>query len=155
LAPQLAVTLVFFFWPAGQAVWYSTRREDPFGLASEFAGLDNFIAVLSDPLYLDSLWVTLVFSVAVTLLALVPSLFLAVMADRVLRGAAFYKTVLLTPYAIAPAIAGVLWLFLFNPGVGIIAYALRALGVDWNYLLNGGQALSLVIVAASWKQIAY
>jgi sn-glycerol 3-phosphate transport system permease protein len=155
VAPQLAVTLVFFFWPAGQAVWYSTRREDPFGLASEFAGIDNFVAVLSDPYYLDSIWITFVFSIAVTLLALVPSLFLAVMADRVVRGAAFYKTVLLTPYAIAPAIAGVLWLFLFNPGVGIVAYGLRALGYDWNYLLNGNQAMVLVVIAASWKQIAY
>src|SRR3954454_17885590 len=112
LAPQLLVTLVFFFWPAGQAVWYSTRREDPFGLRSAFVGLDNFAAVLSDPGYLDTLWITIVFSVSVTLLALVPSLLLAVMADRVIRGAAVYKTVLLTPYAIAPAIAGVLWLFL-------------------------------------------
>jgi len=155
LAPQLLVTLVFFFWPAAQAVWYSTRREDPFGLRSAFVGLDNFAAVLSDPLYLDSLWITLVFSVSVTLLALVPSLLLAVMADRVIRGAAVYKTVLLTPYAIAPAIAGVLWLFLFSPGIGIVAWPLRAIGIDWNFVLRGGQALFLVIIASAWKQIAY
>jgi sn-glycerol 3-phosphate transport system permease protein len=155
LAPQLLVTLVFFFWPAGQAVWYSTRREDPFGLRSAFVGLDNFVTILTDPGYLDSLWITVVFSVSVTLLALVPSLLLAVMADRVIRGAAAYKTVLLTPYAIAPAIAGVLWLFLFNPGIGIVAWPLRALGIDWNFVLRGGQALFLVIVASAWKQIAY
>jgi sn-glycerol 3-phosphate transport system permease protein len=155
LAPQLLVTLVFFFWPAGQAVWYSTRREDPFGLRSAFVGLDNFAAVLSDPGYLDALWVTIVFSVSVTLLALVPSLLLAVMADGVIRGAAVYKTVLLTPYAIAPAIAGVLWLFLFSPGIGIVAWPLRAIGVDWNFVLRGGQALFLVILASAWKQIAY
>jgi len=155
LAPQLAVTLVFFFWPAGQAVWYSTRREDPFGLRSAFVGLDNFAAVLSDPLYLDSLSITAIFSVSVTLLALVPSLLLAVMADRVIRGAAFYKTVLLTPYAVAPAVAGVLWLFLFAPGIGIVAWPLRWIGVDWNFVLRGGQALFLVILASAWKQIAY
>jgi sn-glycerol 3-phosphate transport system permease protein len=155
LAPQVAVTLVFFFWPAAQAIWQSTRREDPFGLASRFVGLDNFAAVLAEPSYVNSLAVTAVFSLAVTVLAIVPSLLLAVMADRVVRGAAVYKTILLTPYAIAPAVAGVLWLFLFNPGVGVVAYALRAVGYDWNYLLNGTQALILVIVASAWKQISY
>src|SRR5919199_1923655 len=154
LAPQLAVTLVFFFWPAAQAIWQSLHREDPFGLASRFVGLANFTAVLSEPTYINSLATTAVFSLAVTVLAIVPSLLLAVMADRVVRGATVYKTILLTPYAIAPAVAGVLWLFLFNPGVGIVAYALRAIGYDWNYLLNGPQALVLVIVASAWKQIS-
>jgi sn-glycerol 3-phosphate transport system permease protein len=155
LAPQLAVTLVFFFWPAGQAIWQSLHREDPFGLSSHFVGLDNFAAVLSDPTYLHSLGVTAVFSVSVTALAVVPSLLLAVMADRVLRGSTFYKTVLLAPYALAPAVAGVLWLFLFNPGTGIVAYWLRAAGIDWNYFLDGNQALALVIIAAAWKQLSY
>src|SRR5690242_5595623 len=155
LAPQLAVTLVFFFWPAGQAIWQSLHREDPFGLSARFVGIDNFSAVLADPTYLHSLGVTAVFSVAVTVLAVAPALLLAVMADRVLRGAAFYKTVLLAPYAVAPAVAGVLWLFLFNPGIGIVAYWLRAVGIDWNYLLDGNQALALVALAAAWKQISY
>ena len=155
LAPQLAVTLVFFFWPAAQAIWQSVHREDPFGLSSRFVGLDNFAGVLAEPSYVNSLAVTAVFSIAVTLLAIVPSLLLAVMADRVLRGAAIYKTVLLAPYAVAPAVAGVLWLFLFNPGIGIVSYWLSAAGIDWNYLLDGSQALALVILAAAWKQISY
>jgi len=155
LAPQIAVTLVFFFWPAGQAVWYSTRREDPFGLSSVFAGLDNFTDILTDPGYLHSLAITAVFSVAVTVLALVPSLLLAVMADRVAKGRAVYSTILLLPYAIAPAIAGVLWLFMFQPSLGIVAYWLHCAGINWNYVLDGDQAMLLVILAAAWKQISY
>jgi sn-glycerol 3-phosphate transport system permease protein len=155
LAPQLAVTLVFFFWPAAQAVWQSLHREDAFGLTVRFVGADNFRAVLGDPAYLHSLAVTAVFSLAVTLLALLPALLLAVMADRARRGAALYGTLLLAPYAVAPVVAGVLWLFLFNPGIGLVAYALRGLGVDWNYLLNGRQALALVVIAAAWKQMSY
>src|SRR5437588_1469143 len=155
LAPQLAVTLVFFFWPAAQAILQSVRREDAFGLSTQFVGAENFVAVVTDPLYLASAEVTVLFSIAVAVLALAPGLLFAVMADRVVRGAAIYKTVLLLPYAIAPAIAGVLWLFLFNPSVGIIAVLLRRLGVDWNYLLDGGQAMWLVILAAAWKQISY
>lgn len=155
LLPQLAVTLVFFFWPAAQAIWQSTHREDPFGLSSRFVGAANFAAIFADPDYGHSLAVTAVFSIAVTLLAIAPSLLLAVMADRVVRGATAYKTILLAPYAVAPAVAGVLWLFLFNPGIGVVAAWLRAAGIDWNYLLNGPQALALVIIAAAWKQISY
>jgi sn-glycerol 3-phosphate transport system permease protein len=155
LLPQLAVTLVFFFWPAAQAMLQSVRREDAFGLSSRFVGAENFADVLGDPLYLGSVGVTAVFSIAVALLALLPGLLFAVMADRVVRAAGLYKTVLLLPYAIAPAIAGVLWLFLFNPSVGIVAVWLRVAGVDWNYLLDGRQALLLVILAAAWKQISY
>jgi sn-glycerol 3-phosphate transport system permease protein len=155
VAPQLAVTLVFFFWPAAQAFWQSVHREDPFGLSSHFVGLANYAAVLADPDYLASILRTLVFSAAVTVLVMVPSLLLAVMADRVVRAAAAYKTVLLLPYAVAPAVAGVLWLFLLYPGVGPGAFALGRLGIDWNYLLNGGQAMALVIVIAAWKQLSY
>jgi sn-glycerol 3-phosphate transport system permease protein len=155
LTPQLAVTLVFFFWPAGQAIWQSVERQDPFGLSTVFVGIDNFAALFADPDYLASFSITAFFSFAVALLALAPGLLLAVMADRVVRGAAFYKAVLLLPYAIAPAIAGVLWMFLFNPSIGVVAAALRDLGIDWNYLLNGNQAMMLVILAAAWKQISY
>jgi sn-glycerol 3-phosphate transport system permease protein len=155
LVPQLAVTIVFFFWPAGQAVLQSVRGGDAFGLATRFVGIDNFAALYADPDYLASFAITAFFSVAVALLALAPGLLLAVMADRVVKGAAFYKTVLLMPYAIAPAIAGVLWMFLFNPTIGVLAAALRAVGIDWNYLLDGGQAMLLVILAAAWKQISY
>ncbi len=155
LLPQLAVTIVFFFWPAGQAIWQSVERQDPFGLSTMFVGIENFAALFADPDYLASFSMTALFSFAVALLALAPGLLLAAMADRVVRGAAFYKTVLLLPYAIAPAIAGVLWMFLFNPSIGVVAAALRDLGIDWNYLLNGNQAMLLVILAAAWKQISY
>jgi sn-glycerol 3-phosphate transport system permease protein len=153
--PQLAVTVVFFFWPAGQAILQSVQRQDAFGLSTRFVGLENFAAVLADPHYLASVEITLLFSIAVASFALAPGLLLAVMANQVTRGGTLYKTLLLLPYAVAPAIASVLWLFLFNPSVGIIAVALRRTGIDWNYILNGPQALLLVILAAAWKQISY
>ncbi len=153
--PQLAVTVIFFFWPAAQAIVQSVQGGDAFGLATRFVGVENFTTLFEDPNYLFSFAVTALFSVAVALLALAPGLLFAVMADRVVRGAAFYKTVLLLPYAIAPAIAGVLWMFLFNPSIGVVADWLRRAGIDWNYLLDGGQAMLLVIVAAAWKQISY
>jgi sn-glycerol 3-phosphate transport system permease protein len=155
LAPQLAITLVFFIWPASRALWQSLLQEDPFGLRTSFVWLDNFERVLSDPGYLHSLQVTLVFSVAVTVSGLAIALLLAVMADRVIKGAGAYKTVLIWPYAVAPAIAGVLWLFMFNPTIGILAYLLKSVGIGWNHQLNGGQAMVLVVVAATWKQISY
>jgi sn-glycerol 3-phosphate transport system permease protein len=155
VAPQIAITLVFFIWPAFQALRQSVFREDPFGLRSRFVGLDNFEHVLTDPTYIDSLWTTAFFSICVTAMSLSIALLLAVMADRVTRGATVYKTLLIWPYAVAPAIAGVLWLFLFNPTIGVIAYALRKIGVDWNPLVNGGDAMLLVIIAAAWKQISY
>lgn len=155
LTPQLAVTIVFFFWPAAQALLQSVRREDPFGLSTRFVGMENFAAILADPSYLASVAISFVFSLAVAVLALGSGLLFGAMADRVVRGAALYRTVLLLPYAIAPAIAGVLWLFLFNPSFGIVGSALRHAGIDWNYLLDGRQALLLVILAAAWKQIGY
>jgi sn-glycerol 3-phosphate transport system permease protein len=155
VAPQLAITLVFFFWPAAEAVYFSTQQQDAFGLSTLFVGFENFTNLFGDPDYLHAFQVTAIFSVAVTALAMLPALLLAVMADRVVRFAAVYKTALMLPYAVAPAIAGVLWLFLFAPGIGIVANALKWLGVDWNYLLNGNQALLLVIIAAAWKQLSY
>jgi sn-glycerol 3-phosphate transport system permease protein len=155
LMPQLLVTAVFFFWPAAQALRQSVERQDAFALSTQFVGLANFAAILADPAYLASVEVSFVFSLAVAVLALAPGLLFAVMADRVVRGAAFYKTVLVLPYAIAPAIAGVLWLFLFHPSFGVIGAALRRVGIDWNYLLDARQALALVILAAAWKQIGY
>lgn len=155
LTPQVAVTLVFFIWPAGQALLQSTLIQDPFGLSSEFVFLDNFIFVLSDPLYFRSVLTTAIFSVSVAGLALTIALFLAAKADAILSGKLFYRTLLVWPYAVAPAIAGVLFLFMFNPRVGVLSSGLEALGVDWNYLLNGGQAMMLVIGASAWKQISY
>ncbi|GGG30609.1 glycerol-3-phosphate transporter permease [Caldovatus sediminis] len=155
LAPQIAVTLVFFFWPAGQAIRQSVLREDPFGLRSEFVGLENFREVLADPLYLNAVWNTAVFSAAVAALALGAALFLAVLADKQIRGAGAYKTLLIWPYAVAPAVAAVLWLFLFHPSIGLVGRALNAAGIAWDYKLNGAQAMALVILASAWKQVSY
>lgn len=155
VAPQIAITLIFFFWPAGQALFQSVLEEDAFGLSTRFVGLDNFERVFSDPLYLNSFTVTAIFSLAVAFFGLSTSLLMAVMADRVIRGATAYKTMLIWPYAVAPAVAGVLWGFMFNPSVGIITYALHKIGYDWNYVLNGNQALLLVVIAACWNQVPY
>src|ERR1051325_9519539 len=155
LTPQLLVTIIFFFWPAAQAIQQSVTGGDAFGLATRFVGVENFTTLFDNPDYVASFAITAFFSFAVAILALAPGLLFAVMADRVVRGAAFYKTVLLLPYAIAPAIAGVLWMFLFNPSIGVVAAGVRAAGIDWNYLLDGGQAMLLVIMAAAWKQISY
>jgi sn-glycerol 3-phosphate transport system permease protein len=155
LAPQLLVTLIFFIWPAGQALYQSVLRQDPFGLRTTFVGLANFRRLFADSLYLNSFQITIFFSIAVTVLGLVLALLFAVMADRVIKGANGYKTMLILPYAVAPAIAGVLWWFMFNPSIGILAYTARGLGYNWNHQTNGGDAMTLVIIAAVWKQISY
>jgi sn-glycerol 3-phosphate transport system permease protein len=155
LLPQLTITAVFFFWPAGQAIYGSFLREDAFGLARDFVGLENFTEVLTDPNYLGVVRNTVVFSSAVALSALGAALFLAVQADKAIRGANAYKTLLIWPYAVAPAIAAVLWLFMFHPQIGLFGRMLNGMGVEWDYKLNGGQAMLLVIVAAAWKQVSY
>ena len=155
IAPQMAIVLVFFFWPAGQALYQSVLNEDPFGMSREFVGMENFNRLFADPSYLDSFKTTAVFSVLVAGIGLTISLLLAVMANRVIRGAGFYKTLLIWPYAVAPAVAGVLWLFMFASPMGIVAYGLRWFGLDWNHLLNGTHAMALIVMAAVWKQISY
>ncbi|RPH66675.1 MAG: sn-glycerol-3-phosphate ABC transporter permease UgpA [Burkholderiales bacterium] len=155
IAPQMAVILVFFFWPAAQAVYWSVLQQDAFGTSTEFVGMENFERLWNDETYLESFWTTALFSVLVAVLGLSLSLLLAVMADRVVRGATVYKTLLIWPYAVAPAVAGVLWLFMFAPSVGIVSYALRAFGFEWNHLLDGGHAMALIVMAAVWKQISY
>ncbi len=153
--PQLAITFVFFIWPASQALYQSLLIEDAFGLSSEFVWFDNFAELFADELYLSSFRITIVFSVAVTSLSMSMALLMAVMADRIIKGATAYKTLLIWPYAVAPAVAGVLWYFMFNPSIGINAYLLRGLGYDWNHQLDGTDAMILVIVAASWNQVSY
>ena len=155
VAPQLAIVLVFFFWPAGQALYYSVQQQDAFGTSVQFVGLDNFRDLWRDEAYLASFRVTAVFSIAVAGLGLSISLLMAAMADRVIKGSALYRTLLIWPYAVAPAVAGVLWLFMFAPSIGVVSWALREVGIDWNHLLNGTDALLLVIAAAVWKQISY
>lgn len=155
VAPQLAITIVFFFLPAGQALWQAFHLEDPFGLSSTFVGLENFRELLRDRDYLNSFKVTAVFSALVAVLGLSISLLLAVMANRVIRGAGFYRNLLIWPYAVATAVAGVLWLFLFSPSVGILAVYMMEAGLAWNPRLDAEDAMMLVVLAAVWKQISY
>ncbi|MBS0519264.1 MAG: sn-glycerol-3-phosphate ABC transporter permease UgpA [Proteobacteria bacterium] len=155
VAPQMAITLVFFFWPSAQAMWQSMLIEDAFGGNSKFVWFENFKQLFQDPNYYASVQLTIVFSALVASIGLAVSLLLAVMADRVIRGASVYKTFLVWPYAVAPAVAGVLWGFLFNPSVGIVAWLLQRVGVDFNYVMNGDQALLLVVFAAIWTQVSY
>jgi sn-glycerol 3-phosphate transport system permease protein len=155
VAPQIVITLVFFFWPSGEMVWQSLILEDAFGGNTKFVWFENFADLFKDDSYFSSARLTLVFSFLVASLGLGVSLLLAVMADRVIRGATAYKTFLVWPYAVAPAIAGVLWGFLFNPSVGIVAWMLKGIGIDFNYVSNGNQALLLIVIAAVWNQISY
>ena len=155
VAPQIIITFIFFIWPASQALYQSFLLEDAFGLSSEFIWFENFEVLFSDPLYLDSINTTFIFSAATTFLSLSISLLFAVMADRVIRGEMAYKSILTWPYAVAPAVAGVLWLFMFSPSNGILALTLQNWGYNWNHILQGGQAMILVVIAAAWKQIAY
>jgi sn-glycerol 3-phosphate transport system permease protein len=155
MLPQGAVIGVFFFWPAFQAVLQSLQQQDAFGTRTEWVGLANFAALWKDPGYLAAFKTTAVFSLLVAGAGLAVSLVLAVFADRVVRGALAYKTLLIWPYAVAPAVAGVLWLFMFAPSIGVVSYALRSAGFEWNHLLNGTHAMALVVMAAVWKQISY
>ncbi|MHB0951053.1 MAG: sn-glycerol-3-phosphate ABC transporter permease UgpA [Allorhizobium sp.] len=155
LLPQMAVTVVFFLWPAGQAFRQSFLREDAFGFKTTFVGLANYTELFHDPRYLNSLSVTVVFSISVAVLSIGLSLLLAVAADRMVRSAQFYTTLLVWPYAVAPAIAGTLWWFMFNPTIGILPYILEGLNYDWNHGLSGTDAMILVVLAATWKQISY
>lgn len=153
--PQLIITVIFFILPAGQALWYSLQSIDPFGLSSEFVGLENFTQLFSDSYYVDSFYTTMIFSAWVAGSGLVVSLFFAALVDYVVRGSRFYQTLMLLPYAVAPAVAAVLWMFLFSPGRGLITYGLESIGYDWNHAQNSGQAMFLVVLASVWKQISY
>ncbi len=155
IAPQMAITLVFFFLPAAQCLYQSLLVQDAFGNATQFVWFENFQDLFRNDEYLASFRVTAVFSFLVAILGLSISLLLAVLADRVVRSATVYKTLLIWPYAVAPAIAAVLWLFLFNPTLGIVAHWLKGFGIPWDPLLNGTHALVMVVVAAIWKQISY
>ena len=155
VAPQLAITLVFFVWPASQALYQSLLIEDAFGLSTEFVWLENFTALFQNDDYLNSFRVTITFSAGTTMLSIGSSLLLAVCADRVIRGASGYKMMLLLPYAIAPVVAGILWWFLFNPNIGILAYFLSRMDYEWNHYVNGTHALWLVTMAAAWKHVSY
>jgi len=155
VAPQILVTILFFFWPAVQALYQSTLLQDAFGGYSEFVGFDNFTALFADPTYLASFETTGLFSVLVAVFGMVLALILAVFADRVVKGASLYKTFLIWPYAVSPVVVGVLWMFLLSPSLGLISHVLARLGIPWDYMINGNQAMILIVIAAIWKQISY
>ncbi|MBI1625963.1 sn-glycerol-3-phosphate ABC transporter permease UgpA [Comamonas suwonensis] len=155
IAPQLLIIVIFFFWPAGQAVLQSFQMEDAFGMSTEWVGLDNFRQLFSDPTYLNSFKRTALFSVLVAGVGIAASLGLAIFADRIVRFAMLYKTLLIVPYAVAPVIAGVLWVFMFSPSIGVITHYLGKLGYEWNHLMNENQAMALIVITSVWKQISY
>lgn len=155
LAPQLAITFIFFIWPAAQAVWQSFLSQDAFGIRTSFAGMQNYVRLWHSPEYMNSLKVTAVFSVSVTVVSMGVALLMAVAVDRMIRSTRIYTTLLVWPYAVAPAVAGILWWFIFNPTVGILPYLLDQIGYDWNHISNPDQAMTLVVIASAWKQISY
>ena len=155
LAPQIAITVIFFYWPAFQALWQSFLLQDAFGLSTDFVGFENYIYLFRDPTYYEVIWTTLVFSSLVAIISLSSGLLLASMADKPLRAAGVYRTLLIWPYAVAPAVAGVLWLFMLHPSLGMVARGLKALGISWNPLLDGTDAMIMVVLAAAWKQVSY
>ena len=155
IAPQVLIISVFFFWPAGQALLQSFQQSDPFGTSVEWVGLENFVNLWNDDTYLASFGTTAIFSALVAGLGISISLVLAYFADRVVRGSTFYRTLMIWPYAVAPAVAGVVWLFLFSPSIGVVSYALNQWGFEWNALLNSRHAMALVVMAAVWKQLSY
>ncbi|MCA3555515.1 sn-glycerol-3-phosphate ABC transporter permease UgpA [Aestuariivirga sp.] len=153
--PQLVLTFFFFLWPAARAIWSSLERQDAFGINSEFVGFENFVDLFEDPLYLEAVVRTLIFVFFVTVIAMAVALVLAIFADREIRGRDIYRTLLIWPYAVAPAIAGVLWVLLMDPNVGLVGVGLNNMGINWDYRLNGFQAMLLVILASAWKQVSY
>lgn len=155
VAPQLAIVLIFFYWPALQAVIQSFLLQDAFGLSSNFVWFDNYVELFRDPAYFEAIVRTFFFSFAIAMSSLSFALLLAVMADKPLRGSMLYRTLLIWPYAVAPPVVGVLWIFMLHPSLGVLARYLRAAGIDWNPLLDGNQAAALIILAAAWKQISY
>lgn len=155
ILPQMAITVIFFYWPASQAIWQSFLREDAFGLSSEFVGFENYLDLFAQPEYYRAMITTVIFSTLVAFFSLACALLLATQADKNLRGNQVYKTLLIWPYAVAPAIAGVLWIFMFHPTLGTLSHPIRAVGIDWNPMLNGNHAMILLVLSATWKQISY
>ncbi len=153
--PQVLLTIFFFLWPAGQAIYGSLTRQDAFGLKTQFIGFENFVDLFTDPLYVESMWRTLGFCLAVTILSMGVALLLAVFADREMKGRGIYRTLLIWPYAVAPAVAAILWILLLHPQIGMVSHALKTIGINWDYKINGTQAMLVVILASAWKQVSY
>jgi len=155
MLPQIIITLIFFIYPALQALSQSFYIEDAFGLGSEFVWLENFQVLFADPHYWKSFFTTILFSIAVVVLSMSIALFLALQADKIVKGALIYRTMMVWPYAVAPAVAGIVWILLFNSKLGVMTWLLEQFGYEWNHKLNGDEAMGLVVVAAAWRQIAY
>ena len=156
ILPQMVVTLTFFYWPAVQGLFQSFLLSDPFGQKSTFVWFYNYIELFTDPLYLKSIFTTFVFSLAVAFVSLSMGLFIASMANRALQAKALIRTMLIWPYAVAPAISGILWLFLLHPSYGIVALGIKKwIGIDWNPVLYGSDAMVMIVMASAWKQISY
>ncbi|MFZ3109465.1 MAG: sn-glycerol-3-phosphate ABC transporter permease UgpA [Rectinemataceae bacterium] len=154
--PQMVIVFIFFFWPSAQAIWQSFFLQDPFGGRVIFVGFENYTHLLSNPDYWASFRVSVAFALAITISSMTIALFLAVQTNKKIKFGSFYKTMMIWPYAVATMVAGVLWLFMFNPNVGVVAWLLKyKMGIDWNHLLNSNQAFLLLTIAASWKQISY
>ena len=155
LLPQMAITVVFFLWPAAQTLWSSVLKQDPFGLKTSFVWFDNYTRLFRDPHYIQSIGTTAIFSISTAVVSIGVALILALAVDRMIRSASVYTTLMVWPYAVAPAVAGVLWWFMFNPTIGILAFLIRQTGYEWNHSLNRADAMILVVLAASWKQVSY
>lgn len=156
--PQMIIVFVFFFWPSLQGLWQSFFLQDPFGGRVIFVGLENYTRLFTDSSYAygESFRVSVAFAAAVASLSMITALFLATQANKKIRFSSFYKTMMIWPYAVATMVAGVLWLFMFNPNVGVLAWFMKhKLGIEWQHLLNSNQAFLLITLAASWKQISY
>lgn len=155
LAPQLLITLIFFIWPAAKTMIFSVQAVDPFGNDSTFVGLDNFIEIFEDEHYLASFKTTIIFTFLVTSIGLTVSLFFAALVDYIVKAKTLYRTLFILPYAVAPAIAAVLWGFLFNPSFGIVVKIFEYFGLLWSHAQDNVQAMILVVLASVWKQISY
>lgn len=155
LAPQLLITFIFFIWPALQAVRSSFQREDPFGMKTTFVWFKNYQSLFEDSAYLHALGTSLVFAALVSLLSMGLGLVLATAANKVVRGSTLYRTLIIWPYAVAPAVAGALWWFMFNPSLGLLPHMLSYIGIEWNHRVSATDAMVLVLLAAAWKQISY
>lgn len=156
IVPQILVTLTFFYWPAVQGIMQSFLLSDPFGRKSKFVWFYNYVELFTDPLYLKSIFITFVFSIATAAVSISLGLFIASMANRALKAKALIRTMLIWPYAVAPAISGIMWLFLLHPSYGIVAIAIKKwFGADWNPVLYGADAMAMIVMASAWKEVSY
>ncbi|WP_428335505.1 ABC transporter permease subunit [Paenirhodobacter sp.] len=155
LAPQLAVVVIFFYWPSVQAVTSSFYLEDPFGFGASFVGLDNYRDTLAAREYRGIALFTAGFAAVVTALALGLGLLLAVKADKVIRGAGAYKTALISVYAIAPPVAALIGMMLFDMHVGPFTQAAAFFGYDLKVGINYWDTAFAMVLIAVWKQIPY